>query len=77
MKMDDSLVCLCKYDNVIFAQLLMQIRRMKECTYMPVLMVFETITEVICASLEIDSHVYVCFILWHVIIITMLCENNY
>jgi len=44
---------------------------------MPVLMVFETITEVICASLEIDSHVYVCFILWHVIIITMLCENNY
>jgi hypothetical protein len=40
---------------------------------MPVLMVFETITEVICASLEITSHIYVCFISWLVIIITMLC----
>jgi hypothetical protein len=40
---------------------------------MPVLMVFETITEVICTSLEVASHIYVCFTLWHVIIITMLC----
>jgi hypothetical protein len=40
---------------------------------MLVLMVFETITEVICASLEVASHIYVCFTLWHVIIITMLC----
>jgi hypothetical protein len=38
---------------------------------MPVLMVFETITEVICASLEIASHIYVYFISWLVIIITM------
>jgi hypothetical protein len=40
---------------------------------MPVLMVFETITELICASLEIASHIYVCFISWLVIIITMFC----
>jgi hypothetical protein len=33
---------------------------------MPVLMVFETITEVICARLEIASRIYVCFVLWHV-----------
>jgi hypothetical protein len=33
---------------------------------MPVSMVFETITKVICASLEIDSRLYVCFVLWHV-----------
>jgi hypothetical protein len=40
---------------------------------MLVLMVFETITEVICASLEVASHIYVCFTLWHAIIIMMLC----
>jgi hypothetical protein len=40
---------------------------------MPVLMVFETIAEVICASLEIASHIYVCFISWLVIIITTFC----
>jgi hypothetical protein len=33
---------------------------------MPVSMVFETITEVLCASLEITSCAYVCFVLWHV-----------
>jgi hypothetical protein len=33
--------------------------------------VFETITEVICASLKIASHIYVCFISWLVVIITM------
>jgi hypothetical protein len=40
---------------------------------MPVLIVFETITKVICASLEIASHIYVCFSSWLVIIITMFC----
>jgi hypothetical protein len=40
---------------------------------MSVLIVFESITEVICASLEIASHIYVCFISWLVIIITMFC----
>jgi hypothetical protein len=40
---------------------------------MPVLMVFETITEVICASLEIARHIYVCFISRLVIIMTMFC----
>jgi hypothetical protein len=44
---------------------------------MPVLMVFETITEVICASLEIACHIYLCFILWHVIIITVLCLTDF
>jgi hypothetical protein len=33
---------------------------------MPVLMVFETIIELLCASLEITSCIYVCFVLWHV-----------
>jgi hypothetical protein len=33
---------------------------------MPVLMVFETINELLCASLEITSCIYVCFVLWHV-----------
>jgi hypothetical protein len=41
----------------------MQIWRLKAWTHMPVLMVFETITEVICASLEVASHIYVCFTL--------------
>jgi hypothetical protein len=40
---------------------------------MPVLMVFETIFEVICASLEIARHIYVCFISRLVIIMTMFC----
>jgi hypothetical protein len=29
---------------------------------MPVLMVFETINELLCASLEITSRIYVCFV---------------
>jgi hypothetical protein len=33
---------------------------------MPASMVFETITEVICASLEIACCIYVSFVLWHV-----------
>jgi hypothetical protein len=33
---------------------------------MLVSIVFETITEVISASLEIARHIYVCFVLWHV-----------
>jgi len=33
---------------------------------MPILMVFETINELSCASLEITSCIYVCFVLWHV-----------
>jgi hypothetical protein len=33
---------------------------------MPVLMVVETINELLCASLEINSCIYVCFVLWHV-----------
>jgi hypothetical protein len=33
---------------------------------MPVLMVFETINELSCASLEITSCTYICFVLWHV-----------
>jgi hypothetical protein len=66
MKMNDSLVCLCKYDDVIFAQLLMQIWRMKAWTHMPVLMVFKTIIELLCVSLEITSCIYVYFVLWHV-----------
>jgi hypothetical protein len=33
---------------------------------MPVLMVFETINELSCASLEITSCTYMCFVLWHV-----------
>jgi len=33
---------------------------------MPVLMVFETINELLCASLEITSCTYVWFVLWHV-----------
>jgi hypothetical protein len=33
---------------------------------MLVLMIFETIIELLCASLEIASCIYVCFILWHV-----------
>jgi hypothetical protein len=33
---------------------------------MLVLMVFETIIELLCASLEITSCIYVCFVLWHV-----------
>jgi hypothetical protein len=33
---------------------------------MPVLMVFETIIEPLCGSLEIISCAYVCFVLWHV-----------
>jgi hypothetical protein len=33
---------------------------------MPVLMVFETINELLCASLEIASCTYTCFVLWHV-----------
>jgi hypothetical protein len=33
---------------------------------MLVLMVFETIIELLYASLEITSCIYVCFILWHV-----------
>jgi hypothetical protein len=33
---------------------------------MPVLMVFETINELSCASLEITSCAYMYFILWHV-----------
>jgi hypothetical protein len=40
---------------------------------MPVLMVFETIAVVICASLEIARHIYVCFISRLVIIMTMFC----
>jgi hypothetical protein len=43
----------------------MQIRRMKAWTYMPVLMVSETIIELLCANLEIASCIYVCFILWN------------
>jgi len=39
---------------------------LKAWTHMPVSMVFETITKVICASLEIASRIYVCFVLWHV-----------
>jgi hypothetical protein len=38
---------------------------------MPVLMVFETIAVVICASLEITKHIYVCFISRLVIVMTM------
>jgi hypothetical protein len=33
---------------------------------MPVLMIFETINELLCASLEITSCAYVWFVLWHV-----------
>jgi hypothetical protein len=44
----------------------MQIWKMKAMTHMPVLMVFETIIELLCASLEISSCIYVCFVLWHV-----------
>jgi hypothetical protein len=44
----------------------MQIRRLKAWTHMPVSMVFETITEVICARLEIASRIYLGFVLWHV-----------
>jgi hypothetical protein len=33
---------------------------------MPVLMVFETIIELLCASLEITCCIYVYFVLWHV-----------
>jgi len=33
---------------------------------MPFLMVFETIIELLYASLEITSCIYVCFVLWHV-----------
>jgi hypothetical protein len=40
---------------------------------MPVLMVFETITEVVCASLEIARHIYVCFNSRLVIIMMMFC----
>jgi hypothetical protein len=44
----------------------MQIWRMKAWTHMLVLMVFETIIELLCASLEITSCIYVCLVLWHV-----------
>jgi hypothetical protein len=33
---------------------------------MLVLMTFETINELLCASLEITSCIYVCFVFWHV-----------
>jgi hypothetical protein len=33
---------------------------------MPILIVFETINELLCASLEITSCSYVCFVLWYV-----------
>jgi hypothetical protein len=33
---------------------------------MAVLMVFETIIELLCARLEITSCIYVCLVLWHV-----------
>jgi len=39
---------------------------MKAWTHMTVLMVFETINELLCASLEITSCTYMCFVLWHV-----------
>jgi hypothetical protein len=40
---------------------------------MLVLMVFETIAVGICARLESASHIYMCFISWLVIIMTMFC----
>jgi hypothetical protein len=40
---------------------------------MLVLMVFETIIEQLCASLEITSCIYVCLVLWHVNIYKMSC----
>jgi hypothetical protein len=33
---------------------------------MPVLIVFETIIELLCASLGIPSYIYACLVLWHV-----------
>jgi hypothetical protein len=57
MKIDDSLGCLCKYDDVIFAQLLMQSRSLKAWNHMPVLMVFKTIIGLLCTSLEIASYI--------------------
>jgi hypothetical protein len=44
---------------------------------MPVLMVFETINELSCASLEITSCAYMYFILWHVnIYVICLCATR-
>jgi len=63
--MDDSLVCLCKYDNVIFAKLLMQIWRTKAWTHMPVL------NELLCIYND------VMFAMFYVICLCAVCGTNF